>query len=64
MDVYQIFTKLLNIPAQPNNGTWANVMDLLMDPSGGSRVVSVSVTPVLVSIVIVLVTNFRTFLGS
>ena len=33
VDVYQMFTKLLGVPPQPNNGTWENVMDMLVDPS-------------------------------
>ena len=33
VDVYQVFTKLLGIPAQPNNGSWDAVRDLLVDPS-------------------------------
>lgn len=35
VDVYQIFTKLLNIPAQPHNGTWDHVRDMLADPNIG-----------------------------
>ena len=36
VDVYQMFTKLLGVPPQPNNGSWENVMDLLLDPNTAS----------------------------
>ena len=36
VDVYQMFTKLLGVPPQPNNGSWENVMDLLVDPNTAS----------------------------
>ena len=31
-----MFTKLLGVPPQPNNGSWENVMDLLLDPNTAS----------------------------
>ena len=28
-----MFTKLLGVPPQPNNGSWENVRELLVDPN-------------------------------
>ncbi|ODM91101.1 Ectonucleotide pyrophosphatase/phosphodiesterase family member 6 [Orchesella cincta] len=36
VDQYQIFAHLLNIPAQPNNGTWSKVSGMLKSQSDGS----------------------------
>ena len=30
-DVYQIFTRILNVPAEPHNGTWSKVSGMLVN---------------------------------
>ena len=55
VDVYQIFTKLLNVPAQPNNGSWDNVRNMLVDPSGAESSRMVSPALLIVSAVTVII---------
>ena len=55
VDVYQIFTRLLNVPAQPNNGTWDNVRYMLVDPSGAESSRMVSPALLIVSILSIVV---------
>ena len=31
VDIYQMYAHILRVPAQPNNGTWANVRSFLTD---------------------------------
>lgn len=54
VDVYQVLTHVLGVPPQANNGTWDNVMDLLVDPNGAPfRTFGFSnfVIPLLISLI-------------
>jgi len=54
VDVYQVFTHLLGLDPQPNNGTWEDVKDLLLDleePNSANRTIGVLQTVMLALLV-------------